>query len=195
MLPQIGLQSEKEVAYFSWMLSHPERIYCVIHHILLSSLRLQLQSPPISITWLMSFCNPASWRSFEVQHRPGMLLGNADTLSRVGEHHWQVIGRTDTSGHMLTWCKPVSGVICTLLRCVPHPERPKPPVPSSCTATPGGSTHREGRMSWTFSPAAMLGTAMYLWPWTISKLPKMYAAPNKGEVTRAEKLYSTALLC
>jgi hypothetical protein len=96
---------EKVVAYYSRVLSAPERRYCVTwrellaivkavkhFHIYLYGRKFLLRTDHAALRWLLSFRRPegqvARWierlqqYDFTVEHRPGAKHQNADTLSR-----------------------------------------------------------------------------------------------------------------
>ena len=105
VLSQVQNGEERVIAYASKSLSASERNYCTtmrellavvvfvkqFHHFLASN-HFLLRTDHASLKWLMNFKEPqdmlARWLSilgsydFEIQHRSGVLHGNADALSR-----------------------------------------------------------------------------------------------------------------
>lgn len=105
VLSQIQDNQERVISYFSRVLSKPERNYCVTRRELLAMVKsishfhhylygrkFLIRTDNASLTWLLSFKSPegqvARWLErlgqydFEIKHRPGVLHGNADALSR-----------------------------------------------------------------------------------------------------------------
>ena len=94
-LSQIQDGQEKVIAYASKSLTKSERNYCVTRRKLLAVVffvkhylygkRFQLQTDHASLKWLFRFKEPEMLGSytFDIQHRPGKLYGNADALSRL----------------------------------------------------------------------------------------------------------------
>lgn len=97
--------NERVIAYGSWLLSKPERHYCVPRRELLAVVLLNQFRPYLlgkhfklhtdhgALTWLMNFKEPeeqmARWlekvqeHDFEIKHRHGRKHTNADALSRL----------------------------------------------------------------------------------------------------------------
>lgn len=105
VISQIHDGQERVVAYFSKVLSKPERNYCVTRRELLALVqatkhfhkylygqKFLLRTDHAALKWLLQFRNPegqiARWieqlqsYDFEIQHRKGNLHANADALSR-----------------------------------------------------------------------------------------------------------------
>ena len=108
-LSQVQDGQEKVIAYGSLALTKQQRRYCTTRRELLSVIRFTRQfkhyllgrrftvrTDHSSLRWLMTFRDPegqlARWLEelsqfdFEIQHRPGKLHMNADTLSRRPDH-------------------------------------------------------------------------------------------------------------
>lgn len=105
VLSQVQEELERVICFYSRVLSKTERNYCVtrrellaivktiehFHHYLYGR-RFLIRTDHASLKWLLSFKAPegqvARWievlgiYDFEIQHRPGVLHGNADALSR-----------------------------------------------------------------------------------------------------------------
>ncbi len=105
VLSQRQAGEERVIAYFSRVLSRPERRYCVTRKELLAAVKairhfypylygkkFLLRTDHSALRWLLSFRHPegqiARWIEslqqfeFSVEHRPGSKHGNADALSR-----------------------------------------------------------------------------------------------------------------
>ncbi len=105
VLSQLQEGRERVLAYYSKVLTRPERHYCVtrrellaivksiqhFHHYLYGQ-KFLIRSDHAALQWLLHFRNPegqiARWiqilqqYDFEIGHRPGPKHGNADSLSR-----------------------------------------------------------------------------------------------------------------
>ena len=105
VLSQVQMGEERVIAYYSQVLSRPERQYCTTRRELLAVVKavkhfhpylygrsFTLRTDHAALQWLFSFRFPegqiARWLErlqqydFRVQHRAGKLHNNADTLSR-----------------------------------------------------------------------------------------------------------------
>ena len=105
VLSQLQEGKELVIAYYSQLLSPPERQYCTTRKELLAVVKaikhfhpylygrtFTLRTDHAALQWLLSFKFPegqiARWierlqqYDFRIKHRPGVLHGNADTLSR-----------------------------------------------------------------------------------------------------------------
>lgn len=105
VLSQVQEGVERPVAYFSRVLSRPERQYCTTRKELLAVVKaiehfrpylygvsFSLRTDHAALKWLLNFREPegqiARWiqqlqeYDFDIQHRPGLRHNNADALSR-----------------------------------------------------------------------------------------------------------------
>ncbi len=155
VLSQIQDGVERVVAYFSQVLSRPERNYCVTRRELLAAVKairhfypylygkkFLLRTDHSSLRWLLSFRHPegqlARWLEslqqydFSIEHRPGSKHANADALSRRP-------------------CLRENCRHCDRLECREHSEREKEQTPSGLPVpAPQGqpqSTHLNGTLS------------------------------------------------
>ena len=119
VLSQVQGGEERVIAYYSQVLSRPERQYCTTRRELLAVVKavkhfhpylyghtFTLRTDHAALQWLFSFRFPegqtARWLErlqqydFHIQHRPGKLHGNADALSRPCLNTCKHCDRLDT---------------------------------------------------------------------------------------------------